>query len=163
VTTVAEARAAVQDNARMKPAFIKIWVDDRNGQTKKLTPEIYQAIIEEAHRLNLPVAAHNVTLADARILMRAGVEGWLHLPVRNGRCRMTNAFHRRADREGCANMVSSKRRFVTVHARGLERSAAARDRPSRTIRNSGARNWRLQRLRPWRVSKGTGSLEPQTL
>src|SRR4030095_4481719 len=77
-------RAAVQDNARMKPAFIKIWVDDRGGQTKKLTPEIYLAVIEEAHRLNLPVAAHNVTLADARILMRAGVEGWVHLPVRNG-------------------------------------------------------------------------------
>jgi imidazolonepropionase-like amidohydrolase len=84
VTTVAEARVAVQDNALMKPAFIKIWVDDRNGQTKKLTPEIYSAIIDEAHRLNLPVAAHNVTLADAKILLRAGVEGWVHLPVRNG-------------------------------------------------------------------------------
>src|SRR5579864_6302336 len=31
VTTVAEARAAVDDNARMKPEFIKIWVDDRGG------------------------------------------------------------------------------------------------------------------------------------
>ena len=27
---------------------------------------------------------HNVTLADAKQLMRAGVEGWLHLPVRDG-------------------------------------------------------------------------------
>jgi imidazolonepropionase-like amidohydrolase len=84
VTTPSEARAAVQDNARMKPAFIKIWVDDRGGQSKKLTPELYLPIIEEAHKLNLPVAAHNVTLADAKILMRAGVEGWVHLPVRNG-------------------------------------------------------------------------------
>jgi len=32
----------------------------------------------------VPVAAHNVTLADAKLLMKAGVEGWLHLPVRNG-------------------------------------------------------------------------------
>ncbi|HEY2845523.1 MAG TPA: amidohydrolase family protein [Bryobacteraceae bacterium] len=84
VTTVAEARAAVQDNAKMKPEFIKIWVDDRGGRTKKLTPELYLAIIDEAHKLNLPVAAHNVTLADAKLLMRAGVEGWLHLPVRMG-------------------------------------------------------------------------------
>jgi imidazolonepropionase-like amidohydrolase len=84
VTTVEEARAAVQDNARMKPEFIKIWVDDRNGRTMKLAPPLYLAIIEEAHRLNIPVAAHNVTLADAKLLMRAGVEGWLHLPVRNG-------------------------------------------------------------------------------
>jgi imidazolonepropionase-like amidohydrolase len=84
VTTVEEAREAVRDNVRIKPEFIKIWVDDRNGRTKKLTPELYLAIIDEAHKYNVPVAAHNVTLADAKQLMRAGVEGWLHLPVRNG-------------------------------------------------------------------------------
>lgn len=84
VTTVEEARAAVQDNVRMKPEFIKIWVDDRGGRTRKLTPPLYLAIIDEAHKYNVPVAAHNVTLADAKLLMRAGVEGWLHLPVRNG-------------------------------------------------------------------------------
>jgi imidazolonepropionase-like amidohydrolase len=84
VTTVEEARAAVDDNVRIKPEFIKIWVDDRGGRTKKLTPPLYLAVIEEAHKLNVPVAAHNVTLADAKQLMRAGVEGWLHLPVRDG-------------------------------------------------------------------------------
>jgi imidazolonepropionase-like amidohydrolase len=84
VTTVEEAREAVRDNIRIKPDFIKIWVDDRGGRTKKLTPELYLAIIDEAHKNNVPVAAHNVTLADAKLLMRAGVEGWLHLPVRNG-------------------------------------------------------------------------------
>ena len=84
VTTVEEAREAVRDNIRIKPEFIKIWVDDRDGRTKKLTPELYLAIIDEAHKNNVPVAAHNVTLADAKLLMRAGVEGWLHLPVRNG-------------------------------------------------------------------------------
>jgi imidazolonepropionase-like amidohydrolase len=84
VTTVEEAREAVRDYVRIKPDFIKIWVDDRGGRTKKLTPPMYLAIIEEAHKYNVPVAAHNVTLADAKLLMRAGVEGWLHLPVRNG-------------------------------------------------------------------------------
>jgi len=84
VTTVEEAREAVRDNIRIKPDFIKIWVDDRGGRTKKLTPELYLAIIDEAHKNNVPVAAHNVTLGDAKILMRAEVEGWLHLPVRNG-------------------------------------------------------------------------------
>jgi imidazolonepropionase-like amidohydrolase len=84
VTTVQEARAAVQDYVRMKPEFVKIWVDDRGGKTQKLTPPLYQAIIEEAHKNNVPVAAHNVTLTDAKLLMRAGVEGWLHLPVRGG-------------------------------------------------------------------------------
>jgi imidazolonepropionase-like amidohydrolase len=84
VTTVEEAREAVRDNVRIQPAFIKIWVDDRGGRVKKLTPELYLAIIDEAHKYNVPVAAHNVTLADAKLLMKAGVEGWLHLPVRNG-------------------------------------------------------------------------------
>ena len=84
VTTVEEARAAVDDNIKIKPEFIKIWVDDRGGRTKKLTPPLYLAIIDEAHKYNVAVAAHNVTLADAKLLMRAGVEGWLHLPVRGG-------------------------------------------------------------------------------
>ena len=84
VTTVAEARAAVDDYIQMKPEFIKIWVDDRGGTKKKLTPELYRAIIDEAHKNNFPVAVHNVTLKDAKELMRAGVEGWLHVPVRGG-------------------------------------------------------------------------------
>ena len=84
VTTVEEAREATRDNLRMKPEFIKIWVDDRGGRMPKLTPPLYLAIIEEAHKANVPVAAHNITLADGKLLLKAGVEGWLHLPVRNG-------------------------------------------------------------------------------
>ena len=84
VTTVEEAREAVQDYVRMKPEFIKIWVDNRDGRVKTLTPPLYRAIIEEAHKRNVPVGVHNVTLADAKELMRAGVEGWLHVPVRQG-------------------------------------------------------------------------------
>ena len=84
VSTVEEARAAVRDYVRMKPEFIKIWVDDRGGTKKTLTPPLYLAIVDEAHKHNVPVAAHNVTLANAKLLMRAGVEGWLHLPVRMG-------------------------------------------------------------------------------
>jgi imidazolonepropionase-like amidohydrolase len=84
VTTVEEAREAVQDYVRMKPEFIKIWVDNRDGRVKTLTPPLYRAIIEEAHKHNVPVGVHNVTLANAKELMRAGVEGWLHVPVRQG-------------------------------------------------------------------------------
>ncbi len=84
ITTVDEARAAVRDYAAMKPVFIKIWVDDRGGTKKTLTPELYRAVADEAHKYNLPVGVHNVTLANAKELMRAGVEGWLHVPVRGG-------------------------------------------------------------------------------
>jgi imidazolonepropionase-like amidohydrolase len=84
VTTVEEARLAVQDTARMQPEFIKIWVDDRSGTKKTLTPPLYEAVAKEAHKNNIPVAVHNVTLSNAKALMRAGVEGWLHVPVRQG-------------------------------------------------------------------------------
>jgi imidazolonepropionase-like amidohydrolase len=84
VSTVAEARAAVDDYVKIKPEFIKIWVDDRAGKKPKLTPALYGAILDEAHKFNVPVAAHNVTLADAKALVRDGVEGWLHVPVRGG-------------------------------------------------------------------------------
>lgn len=80
----AEARAAVDDYVKMKPEFIKIWVDDRGGTKAKPSPAMYRAIADEAHKFNVPVAAHNVTLADAKALLRAGIEGWLHIPVRGG-------------------------------------------------------------------------------
>ena len=84
VTTAEEARAAVQDYVRTKPEFIKIWVDDRGGRKQTLSPALYRAIIDEAHKHNVPVGVHNVKLSDAKELLRAGVEGWLHVPVRGG-------------------------------------------------------------------------------
>jgi imidazolonepropionase-like amidohydrolase len=78
VTTDAEARKAVQELATKKPDLVKIWVDDRNGQFKKLSPELYRAVIDEAHKNNLRVTAHIVTLADAKDLLRAGLDGFAH-------------------------------------------------------------------------------------
>jgi hypothetical protein len=48
VTTPEEVRAAVEDYARMKPEFIKIWVDDREGRKPTLPPALYRVIVEEA-------------------------------------------------------------------------------------------------------------------
>ena len=84
VSTPDEARKAVDDYVKMKPEFIKIWVDDREGTKKTLTPPLYGAIADEAHKFNVPIGVHNVTLANAKELMRDGVEGWLHVPVRGG-------------------------------------------------------------------------------
>src|ERR1700752_269642 len=78
VTSVEEARKAVQDLATHKTAFVKIWVDDRNGRAKKLTPEIYEAAVDEARKQNLRAIAHVFDLEDAKGLVRAGVEGFLH-------------------------------------------------------------------------------------
>src|SRR5256712_3520558 len=71
VATVAEARAAVDEEAGKKVDIVKFWVDDRMGTVKKLTPEIYTAIIEEAHKKGLRTISHIYTLEDAKGTLRA--------------------------------------------------------------------------------------------
>ncbi len=78
ITTEAEGRKAVQELAAQKVDIVKIWVDDRDGKYKKLTPEIYGAIIDEAHKHGLRVTAHIFDLEDAKGLMRAGVDAFAH-------------------------------------------------------------------------------------
>ena len=78
ITNEAEGRKAVQEQAARKVDLIKIWVDDRNGTVKKLTPALYTAIIDEAHKHNVRVAAHLFTLEDAKGLLRAGIDVFAH-------------------------------------------------------------------------------------
>ncbi len=78
VTNEAEARKAVQELAARKVDIVKIWVDDRDDKFKKLTPELYGAIIDEAHKNELRVTAHIFTLEDAKGLMKAGVDAFAH-------------------------------------------------------------------------------------
>src|SRR5215471_13660567 len=78
VTTVAEARAAVDEEAAKKVDIIKFWVDDRMGTVKKITPEIYTAIIDEAHKKGLRTISHIYTLEDAKGTLRAGLDAFAH-------------------------------------------------------------------------------------
>ena len=78
VTTEDEAREAVREQAARKVDILKIWVDDRNGRYKKLSPELYGAIINEAHEHGIPVTAHIFALEDAKGLLRAGVDAFAH-------------------------------------------------------------------------------------
>jgi imidazolonepropionase-like amidohydrolase len=78
VTTVDEARAAVDEEAAKKVDILKFWVDDRMGTVKKLTPEIYTAIIDEAHKKGLRTISHIYTLEDAKGTLRAGLDAFAH-------------------------------------------------------------------------------------
>lgn len=78
VTTDEEARKAVQELATRKVDIVKIWVDDRDGKYKKLTPALYRTIIDEAHKSGLRVTAHIFSLEDAKGLMRAGLDAFAH-------------------------------------------------------------------------------------
>jgi len=79
LTTEADARKTVQDLAAKKVDIVKIWVDDRGGTVKKLTPALYRAVIDEAHKNNLQVIAHIFYLSDAKDLLQAGIDGFGHL------------------------------------------------------------------------------------
>ena len=78
ITTEEEARKSVQELAAHKVDIVKIWVDDRGGKYKKLTPELYGAIIDEAHKHGLRVTAHLFNLDDAKGLVKAGVDALAH-------------------------------------------------------------------------------------
>ena len=78
VTTEADARAAVRELAAKQVDIVKIWVDDRNKTVTPLPPALYRPIIAEAHAHQLRVVAHVYYLADAKELLRAGVDGFAH-------------------------------------------------------------------------------------
>lgn len=84
-TTPDEARVQVADVAAQKVDVAKIRVDDNLGTAPKMTPEVYRAVIREAHASQLRVAAHLYYLADAKDLLAAGADFVAHsvrdLPV----------------------------------------------------------------------------------
>jgi imidazolonepropionase-like amidohydrolase len=78
VDTVDEVKAHIQELAQQKVDMVKIWVDDHWGHFVKIRPELYRAIIEEAHKANLRVMAHLFYLSDAKSLVDAGLDGMAH-------------------------------------------------------------------------------------
>ena len=78
VANEAEARKAVQEQAAKKVDIIKIWVDDRDDMYKKLTPAVYGAIIDEAHKNQVRVTAHIFDLEDGKGLLKAGLDAFAH-------------------------------------------------------------------------------------
>ena len=78
VTTPEEARSAVGELAARPVDIVKIWVDDRGGQYERLSPELYGAVIDEAHANDLKVTAHIFRLEDAKGLLRAGIDAFAH-------------------------------------------------------------------------------------
>jgi imidazolonepropionase-like amidohydrolase len=72
------ARAAVREAAGRHADLVKLWVDDMMGTVPKMRPDLYTAIIDEAHRQHLRVAAHVYYLADAKALVAAGADILAH-------------------------------------------------------------------------------------
>lgn len=74
-----EARAQVNKLAKLRPDFVKIWIDDFNGSMPvKMSREVRRAIISEAHKNGLRVAAHVYYLSDAKELVSEGIDILAH-------------------------------------------------------------------------------------
>src|SRR5438445_2182448 len=78
VTSEAEVRKDVDEMAAKKADIIKFWVDDRDHTVTKLSPELYRAGIDEAHKKGLRTIAHIFTLEDAKAMLRAGIDNFAH-------------------------------------------------------------------------------------
>jgi imidazolonepropionase-like amidohydrolase len=79
ITTEEGARANVRELAYWRVSLIKTWVDDREGTIEKLAPNLYRAIIDEAHKNGMRVMVHATGLEDAKDLLRAGVDVFGHM------------------------------------------------------------------------------------
>jgi len=73
-----QARKAVQDLAAHKVDIVKVWIDDRDGKFPKMTPALYGAAIDEAHKNGLRATVHIFSLDDAKGALKAGVDAFAH-------------------------------------------------------------------------------------
>jgi imidazolonepropionase-like amidohydrolase len=80
ISTPEEARKLVDEQAAKGVDLIKLWMDDeRHTIPVKMPYSISAAIIDEAHKKHLKAAAHIFYLADAKELVREGINGFAHM------------------------------------------------------------------------------------
>lgn len=84
-TSPENARELVAKDAELKVDIVKIRVDDNLGTARKMPPEVWKAVIDEAHKRGMRVAVHLYYLDDAKALLAAGADYIAHsvrdLPV----------------------------------------------------------------------------------
>lgn len=78
VATPEEATAEVDAQARKGVDYIKLWMDDELGAMPKMPYAISKAIIDAGHRRGKRVLAHVFYLADAKMLVAQGIDGFMH-------------------------------------------------------------------------------------
>lgn len=78
VTTPEQARKSVDELTDNKPDIVKLRVDDFLGARPKMQPDVYAAVIEEAHKNGFRTAAHVVLLDDAKGLLKDGIDYIAH-------------------------------------------------------------------------------------
>ena len=78
VTSPEQARHSVDELIVNKPDIVKVRIDDFLGARPKMSPDVYQAVIDEAHKNGYRTAAHVVLLEDAKGVLHAVVDYIAH-------------------------------------------------------------------------------------
>ena len=84
VSTADQAIAAIRKIAALKIRQVKFWVDNRDntrGSMKKMPPEVYTPLIQEAHKHGMIVHVHATNLQDQKGVVKAGVDVLVHTVV----------------------------------------------------------------------------------
>ena len=76
--TPAEARAKVDEIANQGADVVKIWCDSLYGTRAKIAPEVRAAILEQARKHGRVTTAHIYELADAKMMIEAGLNVLAH-------------------------------------------------------------------------------------
>lgn len=79
VDRAVEARKAVREIAANHIPNLKIWIGDRNGSYPAMPHQVYEAVVDEAHKNNIKVHAHAMTLRDQKDIIGAGADLLIHI------------------------------------------------------------------------------------
>jgi len=72
-------RADVQELAHWNVGLLKTWLTNRNGTIQEMAPNVFEAIIDEAHAQGMRVIVHATEIENAKIALRAGVDVFAHM------------------------------------------------------------------------------------
>ncbi|MBM3772632.1 MAG: amidohydrolase family protein [Acidimicrobiia bacterium] len=78
VTLSGEGRAAIQDLHKKGVKHVKIWLGDRGGTYPAMPHEVYDAVIDEAHKVGIKVHAHATNVRDQKDALKARVDLLVH-------------------------------------------------------------------------------------
>jgi imidazolonepropionase-like amidohydrolase len=78
VTTPEQARAKVDEVVGRGADIIKVWVESNYGAREKISPEICRAVLEQARKHGKVTTTHIYEIADARMMIEAGVNVLAH-------------------------------------------------------------------------------------
>jgi imidazolonepropionase-like amidohydrolase len=78
VTTPEQARAKVDEVVARGADIIKVWVESNYGAREKISPDISRAVLEQARKHGKVTTTHIYEIADARMMIEAGVNVLAH-------------------------------------------------------------------------------------